>query len=155
MEMALPMNTGAEAVETAIKAVRKWGYIKKNIPDDAAEIIVCTENFHGRTTTIISFSSEDSYKDGFGPFTPGFKIIPYGDIAAFKAAVNPNTVAFWLNRLGRGKVVVPSKDFMIEAASICREHKVLFIADEIQTGLGRTGKMFCMEHYNIRQMVTY
>ena len=151
MDMALPMNTGAEAVETAIKAVRKWGYLNKDIPDGEAEIIVCTENFHGRTTTIISFSSEDSYKDGFGPFTPGFKIIPYGDIEAFRAAVNPNTVAFLVEPIqGEAGVVVPNKDFMIEAASICRDQKVLFIADEIQTGLGRTGKMFCMEHYDIQ-----
>ncbi len=151
MDMALPMNTGAEAVETAIKAVRKWGYLNKGIPDGQAEIIVCTENFHGRTTTIISFSSEDSYKEGFGPFTPGFKIIPYGDIEAFKDAVNENTVAFLVEPIqGEAGVVVPSIDFMVEAAAICRQHKVLFIADEIQTGLGRTGKMFCMEHYDIQ-----
>ena len=151
MDMALPMNTGAEAVETAIKAVRKWGYLNKDIPDGAAEIIVCTENFHGRTTTIISFSSEDSYKDGFGPFTPGFKIVPYGDIEAFRAAVNPNTVAFLVEPIqGEAGVVVTNKDFMVEAAGICRDQKVLFIADEIQTGLGRTGKMFCMEHFDIQ-----
>jgi len=151
MDRALPMNTGAEAVETAIKAVRKWGYLNKGIPNDQAEIIVCTENFHGRTTTIISFSSEDSYKEGFGPFTPGFKIIPYGDIESFKDSITPNTVAFMVEPIqGEAGVVVPPDEFIQSAAQICKENNVLFIADEIQTGLGRTGKMFCMEHYDVK-----
>lgn len=151
MDMALPMNTGAEAVETAIKAVRRWGYLNKGIPDGQAEIIVCSENFHGRTTTIISFSSEESYKDGFGPFTPGFKIIPYGDIESFQESITPHTVAFLVEPIqGEAGVVVPSDQFIRESAAICKQNNVLFIADEIQTGLGRTGKMFCMEHYDVK-----
>jgi len=150
MDRALPMNTGAEAVETAIKAVRKWGYQTKGIEDGKAEIIVCDDNFHGRTTTIISFSSEDSYKAGFGPFTPGFKRIPYNDLEAFKAAVNENTVAFLFEPIqGEAGVVVPEASFIREAAMICKEKNIQLIADEIQTGLGRTGKMFCCEHYGI------
>jgi ornithine--oxo-acid transaminase len=150
-QKALPMNTGAEAVETAIKAVRRWGYRVKGIPADTAEIIVCDNNFHGRTTTVISFSSEPSYKADFGPLTPGFKIIPYGDSAALEAAITPHTVAFLVEPLqGEGGVVVPPDGYLKTTAEICRANNVLFVADEIQTGLGRTGKMFCCDWENVR-----
>lgn len=142
----LPMNTGAEAVETAIKAARRWGYRKKGVPDGAAEIIVAHGNFHGRTTTIISFSSEPAYRDGFGPFTPGFKIVPYGDIDALRAAITPNTVAFLVEPIqGEGGVVVPPEGYLREAYALTRAQGVLFMADEIQTGLGRTGRMFACD----------
>ncbi|MDH3291755.1 MAG: ornithine--oxo-acid transaminase [Gemmatimonadota bacterium] len=145
-EKALPMNSGAEAVETAIKAVRRWGYRVKGVPADRAEIIVCANNFHGRTTTIVSFSTEESYKADFGPLTPGFKIIPYGDSAALEKAITPNTVAFLVEPLqGEGGVIVPPDGFLGCAAEICKQNNVLFAADEIQTGLGRTGKMFCCD----------
>lgn len=148
---ALPMNAGAEAVETAIKAVRRWGYRVKGIPGDQAEIIVCQNNFHGRTTTVISFSSEASYRADFGPLTPGFKIIPYGDIAALEAAISPNTAAFLVEPLqGEGGVIVPPKGYLNEAARVCGENRVLLVADEIQTGLGRTGKLFCSEWEGVR-----
>jgi ornithine--oxo-acid transaminase len=150
-ERALPMNTGAEAVETAIKMVRKWGYKVKGVEVDKAEIIVCENNFHGRTTTIVGFSSEPQYKDGFGPFTPGFKTIPYGDAAALKKAITKNTVGFLVEPLqGEGGVVVPPAGFLAAARKICTENRVALIADEIQTGLGRTGKLFCYEWDNIR-----
>ena len=150
-ERALPMNTGAEAVETAIKMVRKWGYKVKGVPDGKAEIIVCENNFHGRTTTIVGFSSEPQYKDGFGPFTPGFKEIPYGDAAALKAAITPNTVGFLVEPLqGEGGVVGPPAGFMAKARKLCTENRVALIADEIQTGLGRTGRLFCYEWDGIR-----
>ncbi len=150
-EMVLPMNTGAEAVETAIKAARKWGYTIKGVPDNQAEIIVCEGNFHGRTTTIISFSSEPQYKEGFGPFTPGFKLIPYGDIEALKAAITPNTVAFLVEPIqGEGGVVVPPAGYLQQVAQVCQEHNVLFIADEIQTGLGRTGARFACDHEGVQ-----
>jgi ornithine--oxo-acid transaminase len=150
-ERALPMNTGAEAVETAIKMVRKWGYKVKGVEADKAEIIVCENNFHGRTTTIVGFSSEPQYKDGFGPFTPGFKTIPYGDAAALKKAITKNTVGFLVEPLqGEGGVVVPPAGFLAAARKICTENRVALIADEIQTGLGRTGKLFCYEWDNIR-----
>lgn len=139
----LPMNSGAEAVETALKAVRKWGYKVKGVPQDQAEIIVCENNFHGRTITIISFSTEEQYRDGFGPLTPGFKVIPYGDADALEKAITPNTVAFLVEPIqGEGGIIVPPPGFLKKAQDICRNNNVLFILDEIQTGLGRTGKMF-------------
>jgi ornithine--oxo-acid transaminase len=150
-EMVLPMNTGAEAVESAIKAVRKWGYTIKGVPDNQAEIIVCNGNFHGRTTTVISFSSQPQYREGFGPLTPGFKLIPYGDADALREAITPNTVAFLVEPIqGEGGVVVPPDGYLQEVAAICKENNVLFIADEIQTGLGRTGKRFACDHENVR-----
>lgn len=150
-ERALPMNTGAEAVETAIKMVRKWGYQVKGVPADKAEIIVLENNFHGRTTTIVGFSSEDQYKDGFGPFTPGFTTIPYGDADALEAAINENTVGFLVEPLqGEGGVVVPPEGFLTRTREICSEHRVAFMADEIQTGLGRTGRMFCCDWESVR-----
>jgi ornithine--oxo-acid transaminase len=150
-ERALPMNTGAEAVETAIKMVRKWGYQVKGVADGQAEIIVCENNFHGRTTTIVGFSTEAQYKDGFGPFTPGFTVIPYGDADALAAAITENTVGFLVEPLqGEGGVVVPVDGFLAKAREICTEHGVAFIADEIQTGLGRTGRMFCCDWENVR-----
>ena len=150
-EKALPMNTGAEAVETAIKTVRKWGYQVKGVPDGQAEIIVCENNFHGRTTTIVGFSSEDQYKEGFGPFTPGFVMVPYGDVEAFEAAITENTVGFLVEPLqGEGGVVVPPEGYLSRTAEICRERRIAFVADEIQTGLGRTGRLFCCEWEDVR-----
>ena len=150
-EKALPMNTGAEAVETAIKMVRKWGYKGKGVPEGKAEIIVCENNFHGRTTTIVGFSSEAQYKDGFGPFTPGFVEIPYGDAEALEAAINENTVGFLVEPLqGEGGVVVPAEGFLAQAREVCSANNVALIADEIQTGLGRTGRMFCYDWEGIR-----
>ena len=148
---ALPMNTGAEAVETAIKMVRRWGVEVKGVPTDAAEIIVCEGNFAGRTTTIISFSSEASYRAGFGPFTPGFRMVPYGDIPALRAAMSPNTVAFLVEPIqGESGVVVPPEGYLAAARDICRANRVALVADEIQTGLGRTGRMFCSEWDGVR-----
>ncbi len=150
-EKALPMNSGAEAVETAIKAVRRWGYRVKGIPSDQAEIIVCENNFHGRTTTIVSFSTEHSYNADFGPFTPGFEVIPYGDVKALEAAITPNTAAFMVEPLqGEGGVIVPPDGYLAQAADICKSNNVLLVADEIQTGLGRTGKMFCSEWDDVK-----
>ena len=150
-EKALPMNTGAEAVETAIKAVRRWGYRVKGIPANEAEIVVCENNFHGRTTTVISFSTEHSYNEDFGPFTPGFKIIPYGDADALETAITSNTAAFLVEPLqGEGGVIVPPDGYLAKAAEICRNNDVLLVADEIQTGLGRTGKLFCSEWDGVR-----
>lgn len=150
-EMALPMNSGAEAVETALKAARKWGYQVKGVPADQAEIIVCQGNFHGRTTTIVGFSSEPAYKKDFGPFTPGFVMIPYGDAAALEAAITPNTVAFMVEPIqGEGGVVTPPEGYLKEVADICARHRVLLVADEIQTGLGRTGAMFACDHEGVR-----
>ena len=150
-QKALPMNTGAEAVETAIKAVRRWGYRVKGVPADAAEIIVCHNNFHGRTTTIISFSTEEAYQADFGPLTPGFVAVPYGDRAALEAAITPNTVAFLMEPLqGEGGVIIPPDGYLAAAAAICEANQVLLVADEIQTGLGRTGKMFCCQWENVR-----
>ncbi len=143
---ALPMNSGAEAVETALKAVRKWGYKVKGVPDGKAEIVVCADNFHGRTISIVSFSTEPQYQDGFGPFTPGFKVVKYGDAAALEKAITPNTVAFIVEPIqGEGGVLVPPAGYLKRVREICTKHRVLFVADEIQTGLGRTGKMFCWE----------
>ena len=150
-EKALPMNTGAEAVETAIKTVRKWGYQVKGVPEGEAEIIVCENNFHGRTTTIVGFSSEDQYKEGFGPFTPGFVMVPYGDVEAFEAAITENTVGFLMEPLqGEGGVVVPPEGYLSRTAEICRERGIAFVADEIQTGLGRTGRLFCCDWEDVR-----
>jgi ornithine--oxo-acid transaminase len=150
-EMSLPMNSGAEAVETAVKAARKWGYKVKGIPDGKAEIIVCANNFHGRTTTVISFSSDEQYRDGFGPFTPGFKIIPFGDAHALREAITPNTCAFLVEPIqGEAGIVIPPPGFLKLAEEICRENRVLFVVDEIQAGLGRTGKLFAFEHEGVR-----
>ena len=150
-EMVLPMNTGAEAVETALKAARKWGYKVKGVAADSAEIIVCSGNFHGRTTTIVGFSTEPQYKEDFGPFTPGFKVVPYGDAAALEAAITPNTVAFMFEPIqGEGGVIVPPAGYLRTAADICKRHKVLLVADEIQTGLGRTGRLFACDHEAVR-----
>ncbi len=147
----LPMNSGAEAVETALKAIRKWAYTVKGIPKDQAEIIVCANNFHGRTITIISFSTEDQYREGFGPLTPGFKIIPFGDADALKAAITPNTAAFLVEPIqGEGGIIVPPRGYLEAAEAICRENNVLFVLDEIQTGLGRTGKMFAHQYENVK-----
>ncbi|KAB2923550.1 MAG: ornithine--oxo-acid transaminase [Bacteroidetes bacterium] len=150
-EMSLPMNSGAEAVETAVKAARKWGYKVKGIPEGKAEIICASDNFHGRTTTIVSFSTDAQYRDGFGPFTPGFPIVKYGDIAALKAAITTNTAAFLVEPIqGEAGIVVPPEGYLAEAARICKENNVLLICDEIQSGLGRSGKMFAFEYDGIR-----
>ena len=149
-DMALPMNSGAEAVETAIKTARKWGYKIKGIPQDKAEIIVCANNFHGRTVTIVSFSTDEQYRDGFGPFTPGFKVIPFGDAQALRAAITPNTCAFLVEPIqGEAGIVIPPAGFLKEAAEICRQNRVLLMTDEIQSGLGRTGKLFAYMHEGI------
>jgi len=146
MEMALVMNSGAEAVETAVKTARKWGYKTKKVAADKAEIIVCTDNFHGRTTTIVGFSSEAQYKEDFGPFTPGFKLIPYGDLKALEQAITPNTVGFLVEPIqGEAGILIPPDGYLKAALDLCRKNRVLLIADEIQTGFGRTGKMFCSD----------
>lgn len=146
-DMVLPMNSGAEAVETAIKTARKWGYKIKGIPQDKAEIIVCANNFHGRTVTIVSFSTDEQYRDGFGPFTPGFRVIPFGDARALREAITPNTCAFLVEPIqGEAGIVIPPEGFLREAAAICRKNNVLLMADEIQSGLGRTGKLFAYMH---------
>ncbi|HYV20325.1 MAG TPA: ornithine--oxo-acid transaminase [Verrucomicrobiae bacterium] len=146
MEMALVMNSGAEAVETAVKTARKWGYQVKKVAADRAEIIVCTDNFHGRTTTIVGFSSEPQYKEDFGPFTPGFKLIPYGDLKALEQAITPNTVGFLVEPIqGEAGILIPPAGYLKAALELCRKNRVLLIADEIQTGFGRTGKMFCSD----------
>jgi ornithine--oxo-acid transaminase len=150
-EMFLPMNTGAEAVETAIKAARKWAYTVKGVPDNKAEIIVASGNFHGRTTTIISFSTEEQYRSGFGPFTPGFKVVRYGDIDDLRNRINCNTAAFLVEPIqGESGIVVPPKGYLKEAARLCKENDLLFIADEIQSGLGRCGKLFAFEYEDVR-----
>jgi len=149
-EMVLPMNTGAEAVETALKAARRWAYDVKGVPDNQAEIIVCEGNFHGRTLAAVSLSSEPAYKRGFGPLLPGVKIIPYGDIEALKAAMTPNTAAFLVEPIqGEAGIRIPPQGFLKAAYDVCKEHNVLFIADEIQTGLGRTGKLFACDWENV------
>ena len=155
-DRALPMNSGAEAVETAVKAARKWGYVVKGVPDDQAEIIVCRGNFAGRTISMISFSTEEKYRENFGPFTPGFVVVPYGDSKALEAAITPNTVAFLVEPIqGEGGVVTPPEGYLRTAADICRQNNVLLIADEIQTGLGRTGALLACEHEDVRpDMVT-
>jgi ornithine--oxo-acid transaminase len=150
-EKALPMNTGAEAVETAIKAVRKWGYEVKGVAADQAEIIVFEGNFHGRTTTVISFSSDELYKAGFGPLTPGFRILPYGDLDALRGAMSERTVGVLVEPIqGEAGVVIPPEGFLSGAKQLCEEHGALLIADEIQTGLGRTGRMFASEWEGVR-----
>ena len=150
-DVALPMNTGAEAVETAIKAARKWAYTVKGVADDKAEIIACSGNFHGRTTTIIAMSDEPQYRAGFGPFAPGFKIVEYGNIDALEAAINDNTAAFLVEPIqGEGGIIVPPQGYLKAAEALCRKHNVLLIADEIQTGLGRTGKLLACEHEDVQ-----
>jgi ornithine--oxo-acid transaminase len=150
-DMSLPMNSGAEAVETAVKAARKWGYTVKGIPKDQAEIIVCANNFHGRTTTIVSFSTDEQYRDGFGPLTPGFVVIPYGDAAALEAAITPNTAAFLVEPIqGEAGIIIPPAGFLKKAEALCRANNVLFICDEIQAGLGRTGKLFAHQWEGVR-----
>lgn len=150
-EMSLPMNSGAEAVETAIKLARKWAYTVKGVPQNQAEIIVANGNFHGRTTTIISFSSEPSYRENFGPFTPGFRIVPYGDIEALEQAVTPNTAAVLIEPIqGEGGVIIPPAGYLRQTFELCQRSNILFIADEIQTGLGRTGKLFACQHEDVR-----
>jgi len=153
--MVLPMNSGAEAVETMIKAVRKWGYKIKGVPRDKAEIIVCENNFHGRTITLVGFSSEESYRDGFGPFTTGFKIVPFGDTEALKKAITPNTVGFLVEPIqGEGGVVIPPAGYLKQARELCDRHNMVLMLDEIQTGLGRTGKLLAVEHEGIEADVT-
>ncbi len=150
-QRALPMNTGSEAVETAIKMVRKWGYLCRGVATNQAEIIVCEGNFAGRTTTVISFSSEEAYRMGFGPFTPGFKIVPYGDLEALVAAITPNTVGFLFEPIqGEGGVVVPPDGYLKGAEQLCRQHGIALMADEIQTGLGRCGRLFCTQWEDVR-----
>ncbi|WP_059173623.1 ornithine--oxo-acid transaminase [Bacillus sp. FJAT-27445] len=145
-EMALPMNTGAEAVETAIKAARRWAYFKKGVENNKAEIIGCIGNFHGRTMTAVSLSSEEEYKKGFGPMLPGINLIPYGDIDALKEAITPNTAAFLIEPIqGEAGIIIPPVGFLKKAYELCKENNVLFIADEIQAGLARSGKMFACE----------
>jgi ornithine--oxo-acid transaminase len=146
-DMALPMNTGAEAVETAIKLARKWGYRSKGVAQDRAEIVVCRNNFHGRTTTIVGFSSEEQYREDFGPFTPGFTLIDFGDLDALRAAITPNTVAFLVEPIqAEAGIIMPPEGYLAAARALCRERNVLFVLDEVQTGLGRTGKMFAHDH---------
>jgi ornithine--oxo-acid transaminase len=151
LDAAVPMNTGAEAVETAIKAARRWGYRVKGIPRDRAEIIVANGNFHGRTTTVISFSSETDYRDGFGPFTPGFRSVPFGDLAAMERAITPETAAVLVEPIqGEAGIIVPPAGWLAGVRRLCDTHRVLLILDEIQAGLGRTGTWFAFEHENIR-----
>jgi ornithine--oxo-acid transaminase len=151
MDQALPMNSGAEAVETALKAARKWAYTVKRVPADRAEIIVCDGNFHGRTIAIVGFSSVPQYRDGFGPFPPGFRSVPFGDAAALRAAITPNTAAFLVEPIqGEGGINVPPAGYLAEVARICREQNVLLICDEIQSGLGRTGKLLACQHDGVK-----
>ena len=151
MEIVLPMNSGAEAVETAVKAARKWGYKVKGIPADKAEIVVCENNFHGRTTTIVGFSTEHQYRDGFGPFTPGFKIIPFGDADAFEKAVTSNTCAMLVEPIqGEAGIRIPPEGYLKKVEQICKLNNVLFMVDEIQTGLGRVGKFFAFQYEDVR-----
>jgi ornithine--oxo-acid transaminase len=150
-DMALPMNTGAEAVETALKMARRWGHMIKKIPDGQQEIIVCEENFHGRTTTIVSFSTDPDARTGYGPFTPGFKIVPFNDAAAMEQAITQNTVAFLVEPIqGEAGVFCPSPGYLTKVREICSKHDILFIADEVQTGFCRTGKKFAWQHDNAK-----
>jgi len=150
-EMVLPMNSGAEAIETAIKAARKWAYQKKGVPQDQAEIIACSNNFHGRTVTIISFSTEPLYRKDFGPFTPGFVIVPHGDAEALEAAIKPNTAAFLVEPIqAEAGIIMPPEGYLKKAKEICERNNILFVADEIQTGLGRTGKLFACEYEEVK-----
>jgi ornithine--oxo-acid transaminase len=154
-EMALPMNSGAEAVETALKLARKWGYRVKGVPRHQAEIITAAGNFHGRTISIVTFSTEPLYRDDFGPFTPGFVSVKYGDADAVVRAITPNTAAVLLEPIqGEGGVIIPPPGYLKKVAEICRKHNVLLMTDEIQTGLGRTGKLFAAEHEDVRPDVT-
>ncbi len=154
-EMSLPMNSGAEAVETALKLARKWAYYVKGVPRHRAEIITAAGNFHGRTVTIVSFSTEPSYREDFGPFTPGFVSVPYGDADAIEQAITPNTAAVLLEPIqGEGGVIIPPEGYFKQVAEICKKNNVLLMADEIQTGLGRTGKLFAAEHEKVRPDVT-
>jgi len=154
-EMSIPMNSGAEAVETAIKLVRKWAYKVKNIPYYQCEIIVASGNFHGRTVSIVSFSTEEFYRKEFGPFTPGFKVVTYGDIEALKNAITPNTAAVMLEPIqGEAGVIIPPAGYLQNVSKVCQENNILFVADEIQTGLGRTGKLFACEHEEVRPDMT-
>lgn len=149
-DAVLPMNSGTEAVETAIKVARKWGYKVKGIRQDKAEIIVCANNFHGRSVTIVGFSTDEQYRDGFGPFAPGFKVIPYGDAEALQNAITPNTCAFLVEPIqGEAGILIPPAGFLHQAAEICRRNRVLLMTDEIQSGLGRTGKLFAYMHEDI------
>jgi ornithine--oxo-acid transaminase len=151
----LPMNSGAEAVETAIKIVRKWGYTVKGVPEDKAEIVVCRNNFHGRTITIVSFSTDDNSRKGFGPFTPGFKVIPFGDAQALENVVSPNTVGFLVEPIqGEAGVIIPPSGYLVDVKRICEKHNIILILDEIQTGLGRTGKLLAEEHDGIEADLT-
>lgn len=154
-EMALMMNSGAEAVETAIKAARKWAYTVKGVPRPQAEIIVAEGNFHGRTTTIVGFSTEELYKEDFGPFTPGFIVVAYGDASAIEEAITPNTAAVMIEPIqGEAGVRMPPEGYLRQVAEICRQNNVLLIADEIQTGFGRTGKLFACEHEGVKPDIT-
>lgn len=150
-DMVLPMNSGAEAVETAIKAARMWGYQKKGIAENQAEIIVCADNFHGRTTTIIGFSTEELYRKDFGPFTPGFKVIPFGDAEALEEAITPNTAAFLVEPIqAEAGIIIPPNGYLREVKTICEQNNILMMADEIQTGLGRTGRLFACDHEGVK-----
>jgi ornithine--oxo-acid transaminase len=150
LSRSLPMNSGAEAVETALKMARKWGYKVKGIPENQAEIIVFENNFHGRTISIVGFSTEGQYRDGFGPFTPGFKIVPYDDVDALKQAITPNTCAVLMEPIqAEAGILIPQAGYLKQVAELCKQNNVLFMADEIQTGLGRTGKMFAFQHEGI------
>ena len=150
-KMVLPMNSGTEGIETAIKLARKWGYQKKGIPQDQAEIIACTNNFHGRSVTIISFSTEPLYRNDYGPFTPGFKIVPFGDIESLRTAITPNTAAFLVEPIqAESGILIPPDGYLKKAKELCEQNNVLFMADEIQTGLGRTGKLFACDHEGVK-----
>ncbi len=154
-EMSLAMNSGAEAVETALKLARKWAYQVKGVPRHQAEIITCAGNFHGRTITTISFSTEPLYREDFGPFTPGFVTVPYGEAGVIARAITPSTAAVMLEPIqGEGGVIIPPSGYLKKVAEVCRNNKILFIADEIQTGLGRTGKLFACQHENVRPDIT-
>jgi ornithine--oxo-acid transaminase len=154
-DMSLPMNSGAEAVETALKLIRKWAYTVKNIPYYQAEVIVANGNFHGRTISIISFTTDEFYKKEFGPFTPGFRKVPYGDIDAIRSSINSNTAAIMLEPIqGEGGVIIPPEGYLKNVESICHENNILFVADEIQTGLGRTGKLFACEYEDVKPDIT-
>ena len=151
MEAVLPMNTGAEAVETALKMARRWGHRAKGIPEDRAEIVVCANNFHGRTISIVSFSTDPDYRDGFGPFTPGFRIVPFGDLDALREAITERTCAFLVEPIQcEAGILIPPDGYLRAASGLCRERNVLFMADEIQTGLGRTGRWLACDHEGVR-----
>ena len=151
MEAILPMNTGAEAVETAIKTARKWGYTKKGVPEGKARIICCRDNFHGRTTTIISFSTDPQCREGFGPFTPGFEVIKYGDFDALRNTIDKETVAFLVEPIqGEAGIIIPPEGYLRQSRRLCADKNILFIADEIQSGLGRTGTTFCCDHEGVK-----